>query len=69
MLVVRTKRDARKKVYHDSGPYDEKRCVAYVGHCRGIVVKQCERKPGFGPAKLYCKQHAKYINRNYGDRI
>ena len=40
--------------------YDPMRCAYEVypqgGH--GWVPWQCARKPGFGPDKLYCRQHA-----------
>ena len=26
-------------------------------------VRQCPRKPGHGPARLYCKRHAKMIEK------
>ena len=42
--------------------YDPKRCAMEIGvGGRSCLFKQCGRKPGHGPASLYCKQHAKQI--------
>jgi len=30
---------------------------------RGIFFYQCLRKPGHGPDSLYCKQHAKRVEK------
>lgn len=39
--------------------YSEKRCAFSVPEGgRSASFRQCERKPGFGPAELYCKRHA-----------
>lgn len=44
--------------------YDAKRCAYEVYPTTGgWVPYQCHRKPGHGPAKLYCKQHAKKVSR------
>lgn len=30
---------------------------------RSVLFHQCWRKNGHGPAKLYCKQHSKKVNK------
>ena len=40
-------------------PEDPVRCVAEVSDAPGWHFYQCSRKRGYGPAGLYCKQHAK----------
>lgn len=40
-------------------PEDTTRCIVEVYHKRSFTTLQCNRKRGFGPDKLYCKQHAK----------
>ena len=39
-------------------PYKPERCAFEVFPTRGLHY-QCCRKPGHGPAQLYCRQHAK----------
>lgn len=44
--------------------YQPDRC-AYEVHerGRGILFYQCARRNGYGPAGLYCKQHAKIVDK------
>lgn len=43
--------------------YDESRCAYQVwASGRWIHAYQCLRKPGHGPAALYCKQHSRKVN-------
>ncbi len=50
---------------------DVTRCIAKVWSGTSNIEKsvlgpqQCTRKKGFGPDKIYCKQHAKQYARNY----
>jgi hypothetical protein len=37
--------------------YDPSRCCEQVWRPRAWGSVQCSRKPGYGPAGLYCKQH------------
>lgn len=37
---------------------DKIKCVAEVGWDE-FITRQCQRKRGYGPNDLYCKQHAK----------
>ena len=48
---------------HNPGgwPYDKNNCAYPVYRPTHWASFQCERKPGNGPAALYCKQHAKKI--------
>ncbi len=44
---------------------DKECCIEEVwpsGRIGGFVPYQCSRKRGYGPEKLYCKQHAKQRN-------
>jgi len=42
--------------------YRPERCAMEVWSAdRGALPYQCCRKPGYGPANLYCKQHAKKL--------
>jgi hypothetical protein len=41
-------------------PYNPKQCAHEVFPRGGsYITYQCSRKPGYGPDKLFCKQHAK----------
>lgn len=40
------------------------RCAYEVHDCKSFYSYQCCRKPGHGPDGLYCKQHAKIVERN-----
>lgn len=40
-------------------PHDPKQCAAEVP--TGWLYGQCSRKPGHGPAALYCKQHSRVL--------
>ena len=40
-------------------PYKENRCAYEVWS--QWVAHQCQRKNGYGPEGLYCKQHAKIL--------
>lgn len=60
----RTREEAEKMTYrsrylgHEIGLI-ESQCAFAVWKFRGHT--QCSRKPGHGPACLYCKQHAKKV--------
>lgn len=41
-------------------PYREDRCACEVFDGRALFY-QCCRKPGHGPAGLFCKQHAQKV--------
>ena len=45
--------------------YNNQRCAYMVKRVfmRRAFRSQCIRKPGHGPDKLYCKQHAKMVER------
>ena len=58
MREVTTKEQAQAQTYgpsYSAAPYDSTRCVASVWD--DWSNHQCHRKPGHGPAGLYCKQH------------
>lgn len=40
-------------------PENETRCIAEVSGSVEWFSHQCQRKRGYGPEGLYCKQHAK----------
>lgn len=40
-------------------PYQDDRCAYEVSD--RWLTRQCRFNPGHGPAKLYCKQHAKKV--------
>jgi len=44
-------------------PEDKTRCVAEVHDYTGWHFVQCSRKRGYGPDSLYCKQHAKKMEK------
>lgn len=53
--------EARKRTYGDgsmygTSKYEEGRCAESV--FSDFFTHQCTRKNGYGPGKLYCKQHA-----------
>lgn len=43
--------------------YDAERCAYEVRDSTSFYTYQCCRKPGHGPDGLYCKQHAKIVER------
>lgn len=45
--------------------YKESQCAYEVHDEREIIGRQCFRKNGFGPGKLYCKQHARIVESYY----
>ena len=59
----KTKEEAFKIIYGQwsgnpkGNHYLPSRCACAVWD--NWIERQCSRKPGFGPDKLYCKQHAK----------
>ena len=63
----KTVEDARKYRYGawagrpNGMPYKEGSC-AYKVQSRWIFI-QCSRKNGYGPGGLYCKQHAKKVEK------
>jgi hypothetical protein len=71
----RTLAEAKKYRYHqwagnsEGWPYEPKQC-AFEVWTSGMMLshRQCSKKPGYGPGKLYCKQHAKWIEGAEGDR-
>jgi hypothetical protein len=44
-------------------PEDKTRCVEEVTDFTGWHPYQCSRKRGYGPDGLYCRQHAKRLER------
>jgi len=42
-------------------PYDPTRCAYEI--FKNFTAWQCTRKNGYGPGGLYCKQHAKIVER------
>jgi hypothetical protein len=61
-----TKEEAQRQVYgphYREAAYDERRCVSKVWPATGWGSYQCSRKPGHGPAQLYCRQHAEVVGR------
>lgn len=40
-------------------PYQPDQCAEEINKYRGF--SQCTRKPGYGPDKAFCKQHAQLI--------
>ena len=45
-------------------PEDMSRCIKEVTPNWGFMIpQQCQRKRGYGPNGLYCKQHAKIVER------
>ena len=65
MQNPKTLEDAMKRKYGVRGQSDycDCRCAFEVlaYNNRWPNYHQCERKPGFGPGCLYCKQHAKKV--------
>ncbi len=49
---------------HQDFPENTNDCVANVHNDYGVDFHQCCRRRGHGPDGLYCKQHAKMIERN-----
>lgn len=45
--------------------YNHERC-AYETMTDHFIFRQCRRYPGHGPAKLYCRQHAKIVKERLG---
>lgn len=45
----------------EGNPFHADRCAYEVYPVAGWVPYQCLRKPGCGPGKLYCKQHAQKL--------
>lgn len=41
--------------------YSEARCAMEVCPSGAWIMRQCNKAKGYGPAGLYCKQHAKRI--------
>ena len=44
-------------------PYSDLKCAYTIArkYWHWLYPGQCSRKPKYGPAKLYCKQHAKKV--------
>ena len=66
----KTLEEARKYRYfrwagsRNGRPYKEGYCAFEVWELgRGIHAYQCQRKNGYGPERLYCKQHAKMLEK------
>ncbi len=63
----RTSEDAQKYRYGRRAgtpgqSYKPERCAMVLWEqVRWPVEYQCKRKPGHGPGRLYCKQHAKKV--------
>lgn len=61
MYSPKTRAEAEKTRYgthHHPRAYDPARCAESVrDQGRWPPYHQCERKPGYGPDGLYCKQH------------
>lgn len=65
-----TKEEARLQRYgapHREVAYDERQCAFRVWPAIGWGNHQCNRKPGHGPAQLYCRQHAEIVGRRYAE--
>ena len=64
---IKTLEEARKCKYgFDEGwSYQEGYCAFHVLGKSGKFSYQCSRKNGHGVNGLYCKQHAKYIEKYY----
>ena len=67
----RTKEEARGINYHAGSyhmvAYEDSLCAYLVWDRElAVICYQCSRKPGHGPADLYCKQHAKMVEREAG---
>lgn len=45
-------------------PEDITLCICEVFPAHEWVSRQCNRKRGHGPGRLYCKQHARIVERN-----
>lgn len=66
--LPKTLRTARRKVYGrapwnpEGQPYDKGFCAFEVTNRSGYEY-QCFRKNGHGISKLYCRQHAKIVER------
>ena len=58
----RTIEEARKRRYGIRKKYKERQC-AYRVSDDGWFFRQCLKKPSHGPAKLYCKQHARMVEK------
>jgi len=64
-----TKKQAEDGVYGDwaGNPQGRKftpdQCAYELWPDRYPSTHQCTQKPGHGPADLYCKQHAKMVER------
>lgn len=66
-----TREDAERTVYgssvwtrhdaHPSGRYSHRHCAYRVQRRGGSGTGQCARRPGHGPAALYCPQHARIV--------
>ena len=67
MITVRTLREAKERRYgrmigmSKGSPYKEGKCAQFVAH--GMWHNQCVYKNGHGPGGLYCKIHAKQLER------
>jgi len=61
----KTRKDAQSRRYGASWReqrYDPTRCAHSVREQgRWPIFHQCTRKPGHGPAGLYCRQHAEIV--------
>jgi len=44
-------------------PWDKTKCAAEIVKARSWRFYQCSKKPGKGPAGLYCAVHAKMAER------
>lgn len=44
-------------------PEDTTKCVEEVQTQYDVIGHQCDRKRGYGPNGLYCKQHGKFHRR------
>ncbi len=54
----RTIEEARKR------DLNENLCAYVIQEKWSNNYQQCPRRPGHGPANLYCKQHAKMVERS-----
>ena len=68
ITAPKTLKKARKEIYGrwagfpEGHKYEEGKCAYAVWESgRGMLHHQCFRNNGYGPAKLYCKQHAKMV--------
>jgi len=65
----KTREEARKYKYHQwagnpqGTPYEEGLCAYEVWDRDRWGSHQCSRKNGHGPDGLYCKQHAKMVEK------